>query len=87
MSNPTSRPKDTSKPLFGPIQPNPNNNNKESEDDMFVLISKRNYWKDGKLVSSSGDPEPSAKKEKPGTVDKDGFETIALGDSNASSRK
>ncbi|KAI0509504.1 hypothetical protein F5B22DRAFT_648929 [Xylaria bambusicola] len=84
MSNSTSRPKDTSKPLFGPVEPISNNDTKETEDDMFVLISKRNYWKDGKLVSSSGDPEP--KKEKPGIIDKDGFETIALDDPKTKKR-
>ncbi|TGJ83807.1 hypothetical protein E0Z10_g4951 [Xylaria hypoxylon] len=70
----------------------PQGDAKEKEEDMFVLISRRNPWKDGKLVSSSDNPPAagtqSTDKGK-GTVDKDGWETIPLhgGNSDQSSRK
>ncbi len=54
---------------------------KEKEEDMFVLISRRNPWKDGKLVSSFDDKplekSRSADKGK-STKDNDGWETATL---------
>ncbi|RWA07139.1 hypothetical protein EKO27_g7967 [Xylaria grammica] len=59
----------------------PQNSAQEKEEDKFVLISRRNPWKDGKLVSSFG--EKGADKDKK-SKDQDGWETIPLNDSDAS---
>ncbi|KAF2967839.1 hypothetical protein GQX73_g5726 [Xylaria multiplex] len=62
---------------------------KEKEDDMFVLISRRNPWKDGKLVSSLENPPTTSTKSADtgsNTKDKDGWETIPLFGSNPKPR-
>ncbi|KAI0533166.1 hypothetical protein GGR58DRAFT_506612 [Xylaria digitata] len=59
----------------------------EKEEDMFVLISRRNPWKDGKLVSSlENPPTASTKSADKGSSakDKDGWETVPLFGGNPS---